>query len=161
MENNKINLVNNKINSINNKIYNIIFYAFTIIIILVGLYYLINKTNLVVNNNQKLNTYTIQQIPKGNSSENMDICKHGCVRGRCKNKDTNNGCKYDFQCNYCKDKDTDQFYVDLTNYEEVQPIYDEQKKLSSSQSEDLNDIIQENNEYIDELNDKIQDYNMN
>ena len=86
--NNKINLVNNKINSINNKIYNIIFYAFTIIIILVGLYYLINKTNLVVNNNQKLNTYTIQQIPKGNSSENMDICKHGCVRGRCKNKDT-------------------------------------------------------------------------
>ena len=156
---------NDKINSLSNKIYNIIFYAATIIIILVGLYYLINKTNIITPKYEELNTYTIQQIPKGNSSENMDMCKQGCVRGRCTHKNTNkntkNGCKYDFQCNYCKDKETDQFYIDLTNYEELQPIYDEQKKISTSQTEDLNNIIQENNEYINELNDKIQDYNMN
>ena len=152
---------NDKINSLSNKIFNIAIYALTIIVILIGLYYLVNKTNLIVPKYQQINTYTIQQQPKGFSSENMDICKSGCVRGRCKNSNSKNGCKYDFQCNYCKDKETDQFYVDLTNYEELQPIYDEQKKISTSQTEDLNDIIQENNEYINNLNEKIQDYNMN
>ena len=158
---------NNKTNSFNNKIFNIVCYAGLVIIILIGLYYLINKTNLIVSKYEDVNTYSVQQLPKGVDSNNMDICKQGCVRGRCKNngnkKDGNkkNGCKYDFQCNYCKDRKMNQFYVDLTNYEEVLPIYDEQKNISNTQSENLNDDIKENNDYIDDLNDKIRDYNLN
>lgn len=152
---------NNKINSISNKIINIFFYAITIIIILLGVYYLVHKTNLIIPKYNEINTYSIEQIPKGVSSKNMDICRLGCVRGRCKHQNIDNGCKYDFQCSYCKDKRTNQFYVDLTNYKDLQPIYDEQKKISRSQTEDLNELIQENNEYIDELNEKIYNYNKN
>ena len=98
-----------------------------------------------------------------NASKNLDLCKKGCVRGVCKNNKNNsnlkNSCKYDFQCNYCKDRKTNQFYVDLTNYEEVLPDYNIQEELSKNQSEDLNNEINDNNDYIDELNNKIRKYN--
>lgn len=142
-----------------NKVINLIFVTFTIIIILVGIYFIVNKTDLIVKHNTETNVYNTS---KGNyASKYLDLCKKGCVRGRCKknNSTSKDYCKYDFQCSYCKDKDSSQFYVDLSNYEEVLPDYNLQEELSANQSEDLNNEINGNNEYIDELNDKIRKYN--
>lgn len=140
-----------------NKIINLIIISFLIIILLIGIYYIINKTNLIIHHEKDVNTY---KMGKGNyASKYLDLCKKGCVRGTCKKSDEKDSCKYDFQCNYCKDRDSSQFYVDLTNYEEVLPDYDLQEELSKNQSEDLNDEIKKNNEYIDDINKKIREYN--
>ena len=143
-----------------NKVINLIFVTTIIIVILIGIYYIVNKTNIIVKHNTETNIYNMS---KGNyASKYLDLCKKGCIRGRCRTNNSNSKdyCKYDFQCNYCKDRETNQFYVDLTNYEEVLPDYDLQEELSKNQSEDLNNEIKENNEYIDDLNDKIRKYNI-
>ena len=143
-----------------NKINKLILITFLVVVLLLIIYYIVNKTNLIIHHNKDINIYDIN---KGNySSKYLDLCKKGCVRGRCKsnNSDLKNHCKYDFQCNYCKDRDSSQFYVDLTNYEEILPDYELQEELSKNQSEDLNDEIRLNNDYIDDLNEKIRKYNM-
>ena len=156
--------VNQTINKIKNnkdtsKIQNIIIIALIICALLFIIYYIINHTNIF---NKKETNTRVYNITKGNlASPYLDVCKLGCTRGVCNTKNSNspNFCKYDFQCNYCKDRDTKNFYVDLTNYEEIQPTYDIQKKLSNKQRNSLNNEIEENNDYIDELNDKIRSYN--
>ena len=142
-----------------NKIINLIFATFFVIFLLFVIFYIVNKTNLIVQKNQNVGIYNLNK--GNNASKYLDLCKNGCVRGRCRTKKSNskNHCKYDFQCNYCKDRGSSQFYVDLTNYEEILPDYDLQEELSKTQSEDLNNEIKENNEYIDDLNDKIRKYN--
>ena len=123
--------VNQTINKINNqdssKIQNIIIIALIICALFFIIYYIINHTNIYNKKETETHTYN---ITKGNlASPYLDVCKKGCTRGVCRTKNSNSKelCKYDFQCNYCKDRNTKNFYVDLTNYEEVQPIYDEQK----------------------------------
>ena len=158
------NSINKNINKLKNnkknmKIKNIVIIILIICAILFIIYYLINHTNIFYKKEMNTKTYN---ITKGNSaSPNLDMCKNGCNRGVCRTKNSNssNFCKYDFQCNYCRDKITNNFYVDLTNYEEVQPTYDIQKKLNNKQRDSLNIEIEENNDYIDELNDKIRSYN--
>jgi len=149
--------------SINNqdKVINIIFSVIFVIIMLYFIYYIVNYTELIIKKDKNTRIYDFN---KGtNASKNLDLCKRGCVRGVCKNNKNNSNlkgfCKYDFQCNYCKDRKTNQFYVDLTNYEEVLPDYNIQEELSKNQSEDLNNEINDNNDYIDELNNKIRKYN--
>ena len=125
----------------------------------VNYYYLTNYTNLFGKVENETREY---QLIKGNSaSPDLDLCKKGCYRGVCRTKKSksNELCKYDFQCNYCKDRKSNSFYVDLTNYEEVLPDYDVQDELSPKQQSDLNYEISENNEYIEDLNEKIREYN--
>lgn len=148
-------------NQSNDKVKNL----FVIVLILCALifimYYLSKYTNIFQTKDTEVRTY---EYSKGNqASKDLNLCKLGCYRGRCKNKNHKNNkfCKYDFQCNYCRDRKMNNFYVDLTNYEEVQPAYDTQEELSSKQQSHLNYEISENNEYIDELNDKIREYNTN
>jgi hypothetical protein len=93
---------------------------------------------------------------KGDSSKDMNYCLDGCVRGACKLSSNNpKSCKYDFQCEYCQDKDTNMFYVDFNQEREILPLYEEQKNLNYSQDQLLNDQIEENNEYIKKLNKQI------
>lgn len=148
-------------NKYNDKILNLFVVVFIIIIIFYLIAFLINKTDLIVNHDKGTRVYN---YTKGNSSsKNLDLCKLGCNRGVCKTKNSKNKrlCKYDFQCNYCKDRKTNNFYADLTKYDEILPDYDAQEELSLSQSEDLNSVIEENNEYIEDLNKKIMEYNNN
>lgn len=165
--NNKLNIkLNNKgkgngkgNNQIGSKIFNIFIILIIIILLFFIMYYIINHTNMFGKVESKTREY---QITKGNvASPYLDLCKKGCVRGVCrtKNSDSKEFCKYDFQCNYCKDRKSDNFYVDLTNYEEVLPDYDLQEELSPKQQSNLNYEISENNEYIEDLNDKIRKYN--
>ena len=151
--------VNQTINKINNqdssKIQNIIIIALIICALFFIIYYIINHTNIYNKKETETHTYN---ITKGNlASPYLDVCKKGCTRGVCRTKNSNSKelCKYDFQCNYCKDRNTKNFYVDLTNYEEVQPIYSVQEELNNKQRNSLNVEIEENNDYIDDLNDKI------
>ena len=155
--------VNQTINKINNqdssKIQNIIIIALIICALFFIIYYIINHTNIYKKKETETHTYN---ITKGNlASPYLDVCKKGCTRGVCRTKNSNSKelCKYDFQCNYCKDRNTKNFYVDLTNYEEVQPIYSVQEELNNKQRNSLNVEIEENNDYIDDLNNKIRKYN--
>jgi hypothetical protein len=155
--------VNQTINKINNqdssKIQNIIIIALIICALFFIIYYIINHTNIYNKKETETHTYN---ITKGNlASPYLDVCKKGCTRGVCRTKNSNSKelCKYDFQCNYCKDRNTKNFYVDLTNYEEVQPIYSVQEELNNKQRNSLNVEIEENNDYIDDLNNKIRKYN--
>jgi len=152
-------------NQSNDKVLNLIVIVFILICVFYIVYYIVNKTDYIIQHDKNARIYNIM---KGNQASNdLDLCKFGCERGVCKLKNKNKNhsknhphlCKYDFQCNYCKDRKTNNFYVDLTNYEEVLPDYDLQDELSKTQSESLNDEIKQNNEYIDDLNDKIQEYN--
>lgn len=146
-------------NQSNDKILNLFVIVLILLSVFYIIYYLVNFTTIFKNSNNNVKIYN---YVKGNkASEHLDLCKRGCKRGVCKTKNSKNKhfCKYDFQCNYCKDRKTNNFYVDLTNYEEVLPDYDVQDELSNNQSEDLNDEIRKNNDYIDDLNDKIRKYN--
>jgi len=108
------------------------------------------------NNNSDILSYKVLMPIKGDASKDMNYCLNGCVRGRCKipsNKP--NTCKYDFQCEYCQDKDTNMFYVDFNKEREILPLYEEQKNLNYSQDQLLNHEIEENNEYIKKLNKQI------
>jgi len=106
-------------------------------------------------------------IIKTGNGKNMNLCPNGCTRGSCKKlssneiKNSKNYCKYNFQCNYCQDRKTNQFYVDpdFNNEKEILPIYEESKHLVISQKDMLNDAIKKNNDYIVELNKKIRNAN--
>lgn len=146
-------------NKSNNKILNLLVIVFIVILLLFIVYFVVTYTNNINKIEEETRVY---KITKGNlASPDLDLCKKGCVRGVCKTKKSNSNdlCKYDFQCNYCKDRRLNNFYVDLTNYEEVLPSYDVQEELSKKQTSDLNYEISENNEYIEDLNKKIRKYN--
>ena len=157
--NNKGNKKTNSNSNSNMNILNIVIILLILIALIFIVYYLINHTNLFYKKETDTRVYN---ITKGNvASPYLDVCKLGCTRGVCKTKNSNSKdfCKFDFECNYCKDRNTRNFYVDLTNYEEVQPAYSVQKKLSNNQRKSLNNEIEENNEYIDDLNDQIREFN--
>jgi len=90
------------------------------------------------------------QTPLQGDAKHMNLCPSGCYRGFCK-KGTGQ-CKYDFQCEYCADKTTNTFYVEFDNDREILPLYEEQKKMNNSQKNTLNEMIEKNNHYINELN---------
>ena len=147
--NNKNNYLKNNINYIG-----IIFFIIILLLIVFSIYYMIEKTNLIVKN-KNIKEYTYP-YPKSYESNYLNKCPLGCVRGVCKRMNNKKGCKYDYQCSYCTDRKTKRFYVDFGNRDEILPIYEEQKKISPKQSATLNDEIKENNAYINELNEEIE-----
>jgi hypothetical protein len=67
---------------------------------------------------------------------------------------------YNFQCQYCEDRNTHQFYVgaNFENEQKIIPTYS-QKEIRSEDVFPLNKDIQNNNEYIKQLNKKIREGN--
>lgn len=76
----------------------LIFIGVIIIIIIISEIFIHNKSL-----EQEMKIYDIHTP--------MNYCPDGCNRGIC-NKDSKK-CKYDFQCQYCKDKTTNMFYVNI------------------------------------------------
>ncbi len=96
-------------------------------------------------------------MPIQGKSFGLKDCPKGCIRGTCNGKgDGNKSCKYDFQCDYCKDKKTGMFYVDFDNDREILPLYDESKNMNKDDIHKLNDMINKNNDYIKKLDEKIE-----
>ena len=113
-----------------------------------------------ITNNHDIKSYKVLMPIKENSSKDMNYCLNGCVRGRCTNpSNKSNSCKYDFQCQYCQDKDTNMFYVEFNQEREIVPLYEEQKHLNHNEDNLLNNQIEENNEYIKKLNKQIREDN--
>jgi len=132
---------------------------FLIIILVIIIITIFSK---FMHNNNDMKSYQVLMPIKDTSSEDMNYCLGGCIRGACKLPSNNpKSCKYDFQCEYCQDEDTNMFYVDFDQEREILPIYEEQKKLNYSQDQLLNRQIEENNEYIKKLNKQIRIDNNN
>jgi hypothetical protein len=135
-------------------IYQFLILCLSIIFVIIFIYFF---ANLINENGMK--SYDVLLPIKGDG-ENMNYCLNGCTRGSCVKNNSPNSCKYDFQCNYCQDKKTNMFYVDFNNNieKEIIPIYEEEN-LNLTQKDMLNESIENNNEYIKELNDRIKNLN--
>lgn len=134
---------------------NILLTILIFILIIIGLYTIVilfSKFGYKSDGNKE---YKVLPSIK-DDGKNMNLCLPGCVRGACNKSNKSNSCKYDFQCDYCQDKDTNMFYVNFETEKdkEIVPLYEEEK-LNNNQSELLNKSINKNNVYITELNKKI------
>ncbi len=150
-------------NSQQNQWIKVFLYFLLFIIILLIIYYFIS---LILKTNQEkieLKKYDIINMPKQGDGKNFLNCPIGCERGVCtlkeknkKQKPSNNECQYDFECQYCEDKKTKQFYVGGNYQNEIKiiPTY-EQPKINKDDLSLLNKDINENNLYIHKLNEKI------
>jgi hypothetical protein len=127
-----------------------------IIIIIVLIISLLSKYSNIDDIDDEMHSYNVNTPAKANG-KNMNYCLPGCVRGTCKENNNNNNCKYDFQCQYCQDKDTNMFYVNFDNERTIVPLYEEERddKLNNKQESELNESIKKNNIYINQLNHKI------
>ena len=144
--------INNKMNY---NFFGIIIFIIILMIIMLTVYFIIEKTDLIIKN-KDLKEYTYP-YPKSFVSNYLDKCPLGCVRGVCRRiNNGKKGCKYDYQCSYCTDRKTKRFFVDFGKRDEIIPLYEEQKKISSKQSNTLNSEIEENNKYIYNLNEEIE-----
>lgn len=81
-----------------------------IIIIIMIIILLLSKFSNIDKIDDEMHSYNVQPPIKA-EGKNMNYCLPGCIRGMCKKNNSNNSCKYDFQCQYCQDKDTNMFYV--------------------------------------------------
>ncbi len=102
-------------------------------------------------------------LPKEGDGKNFLDCPKGCKRGVCelkekhkKEKPLKGECQYDFECQYCEDTHTKQFYVggNYDNQIKIIPTY-EQKEIRKDDLSLLNQDIEKNNIYIHKLNEKI------
>lgn len=126
------------------------FILLAIIIIIIIIFVSIFIFNF--NKKQEAKVYNVLMPLQGNA-QNMNICPKGCVRGNCNRE--NGGCKYDFQCQYCSDAKTNNFYVEFNDERKIVPLYEEEDKLTINQKNKLNEEIERNNDYIELLNKKI------
>ena len=118
-------------------------------------------------NNQIKKEYTVS-TPIDYPAKNMNNCPPGCLRGVCseealssqEEEGSGKPCEYDFQCNYCKDPSTNQFYVNFSQNpkRKIVPVYEEEW-LGTIAEKKLNDEIKKNNEYIKKLNQHIKEVN--
>lgn len=100
--------------------------------------------------------YTII-LPHNGPANNMNDCLRGCQRGVCLDKSRKSGekhCKFDFQCQYCRDKDTNMFYTN-GNYDNESNIVPEYEDAEQNEIESLNKMIKKNNLYIKDMNEII------
>ena len=128
----------------------------TFFIILFIIYIFIRLIHSTIKEKKELKTYEIT-LPRSGDGKNFLFCPKGCDRSVCKEKNTKEGhCQYDFQCQYCEDRHTHQFYVG-GNYENERKIIPtlEQPKIKDDDFEQLNKDIKENNQYVKELNKEI------
>lgn len=145
-------------------IYQFLILCLAIIFVILFIYIF---AKIIVENDMK--SYDVLLPIKGNG-ENMNNCLPNCIRGVCKKNNLNiynqeqeedsNSCKFDFQCQYCQDKKTNMFYVDFNSEheKEILPLYEEED-LNLVQQNELNKQIEQNNEYINELNKRIKNMN--
>ena len=127
----------------------IIVIGIILIILLIGVFYIIYGS-MRKNETEEYKVLT----PLKGDGKNMNLCPTGCIRGSCSNKSSDN-CKYDFQCQYCQDATTNMFYVEFNKEREILPLYEEQKNMNLSQITLLNQSINSNNKYIDQINNKL------
>ncbi len=154
---------NNQNNSNNSKNWiKVILYIFLFIIIFFIIYVLIK---LILKTNKESNIIKKYDIilPKEGDGKNFLNCPKGCKRGICELKEKNKSvkpekgdCQYDFECQYCEDNNTGQFYVggNFDNQIKIIPTY-EQKDNSKDDLSLLNQDIEKNNIYVHKLNEKI------
>jgi len=125
---------------------------------------------IIVNNFSEKNTIKhysklpFESIYTGDA-KNMKMCPQGCVRGVCSNKKqclnskNENCCVYDFQCNYCKDGLTKQYYLDSATNPQLDIKYQTQSSMDQKTMDDFEKEINQQNDYIDELNKEIKKIN--
>ena len=139
---------------------NNILFSILIVVIIIGIIMIIilllSKFSNIDKIDDEMHSYYVQ-TPVRAEGKNMNYCLPGCVRGNCKKNNVKNSCKYDFQCQYCQDKNTNMFYVNFDNERTIVPIYEEERsnKLNQKQESELNKTIKNNNIYITQLNNKI------
>jgi len=181
-------IVNNKKNTniVDSRIIVIILVCAAFLLTFYILIFKINPTNIPLNNNRSIKDYNIH-LPKHQDAINKNLCPSNCVRGRCnvklyssntgksclnndcskqdeqklpiKKENTIPKCKYDFQCQYCKDSVTNQFYVDNVQSRKIIPLLEEESDLDSKQKDMLNTDINSYNNYIKTLNKNIEKHN--
>jgi hypothetical protein len=138
---------------------NILFSIGLIIILLVIIILIIlllsKYSNLDILDSEENHAYYVQ-TPAHADGKNMNYCLPGCVRGTCQKTKNKNSCRYDFQCQYCQDSNTNMFYVNFDDERTIVPLYEEEEGILTDKQENLlNDSIKENNIYIRQLNNKI------
>ena len=113
-------------------------------------------TEIVSEENKESNEYTVI-LPHNGPANNMNDCLRGCQRGACLDKSMKSGekhCKFDFQCQYCRDKDTNMFYTN-GNYDNESNIVPEYEDAEQNEIVSLNKMIKKNNLYIKDMNEII------
>lgn len=131
-----------------------------IIVIGVGLFLLHQYVEHKVNQDYK----KLPTSVKVGSGKNMRNCPKGCIRGTCKyNPKCKNHlgahpecCAFDFQCQYCRDKNGE-YYLKPGNNPYIDANYYQPGKMTSTS--ELNRAIGEQNEYIFKLNKNIRKKN--
>ena len=141
-----------------------IFVTLVVIIFCLVLAYVVY--NIIDNNtNNKYKNLPFHSYYSG-KSKHMKKCPNGCIRGRC---DYNKYCRdhfppypkccaFDFQCNYCKDVDTGLYYIQPGYDDNIENKYN--KQMNESQTEIMNRDIKNNNQYINRINRKIKNINI-
>ncbi len=140
----------------------VLLYLILFIIIFIIIYFFIQLIVKSYNESKLIKKYNII-LPKQDNGKNFKYCPIGCKRGICGLKEKHKTekplpkeCQYDFECQYCEDRNTHQFYVG-GNYEnqiKIIPTY-EQKEIRKDDLSLLNHDIEKNNIYIHKLNKKI------
>ena len=155
-------------NTVSNSIFNDPLHFITSLLILffviILIYIFVRLIQDTIRQNEIIKKYEIV-MPRQGDGKNFIKCPIGCSRGVCVDKEKNKEgkigiCQYDFQCQYCEDGSTGQFYVD-GNYDhekKIIPTY-EQKEIREDDMDRLNQDIQKNNEYVKKLNEEIQKEN--
>ena len=114
--------------NLNNILFSILI-IIIIIIIIILIILLLSKFSNIDTVDSESHSYYIHP-PVHADGKNMNYCLPGCIRGTCQqNTNQQNGCKYDFQCQYCQDKDTNMFYVNFDDERSIVPLYEEEHKL--------------------------------
>lgn len=132
-----------------------VIFVFLVLIIILLSYLIINKTTWIVNYKGKKEYNFL--YPNSFIANNIDQCPSGCVRGVCNDNNNIGNCTNDYQCSYCADEETNMFYVDFDNRQEI--LYKYNKNSSNKKTKSLNEKIEENNNYISDLNVHIKDIN--
>ncbi len=132
--------------------------------VIVLIYIFVRLIQDTIRQNEIIKKYEIT-TPHQGDGKNFIKCPIGCSRGVCVDKEKNKEgkigiCQYDFQCQYCEDAGTGQFYVsgNYDNQKKIIPTY-EQKEIREDDFDRLNQDIQKNNDYVKKLNEEIQKEN--
>jgi hypothetical protein len=158
----KTKSVNTKANSIFDNPLHFVISIIILFLVMVVIYIFIRLIQQTMKQNQMIKKYEIV-MPRQGDGRNFIKCPIGCHRGVCvdKNKEGKIGfCQFDFQCQYCEDGATGQFYVggNYENEKKIIPTY-EQKVVRDDDMDRLNKDIETNNEYVKKLNEEIQKEN--
>lgn len=135
-----------------------------LILIAIILYILFDLIKEKLKEYETIKEYEIK-MPRKGDGKNFLYCPQGCDRGVCKDKKQGDQrikghCQFDFECQYCEDRNTHMFYVggNFENERDILPTYS-QPKIQLSDFEKLNKHIDENNLYVQQLNEKIKKEN--